>query len=165
MPNPFLRPSDPRFRKADLRDEAGKNRFAEEQQPAESAAGDDRFQATADTDPRPFRPRYDVQQEPRTRLLTSLGVAGWMAASLGAASLTGLIDSGWICPLLGVAPAAAGWLLARQDLEAIESGAIDSSASRGTRRAHWLALTALVAALAITIGMIFLQMSLLPEGL
>jgi hypothetical protein len=55
--------------------------------------------------------------------------------------------------------------LAHFDLKAIETGAIDASAHRLTRRGLWLGVTALVACLAATVGMIFLERGLLPESL
>lgn len=165
MSNPILRPNDPRFQRPTLQDAEGKNRFAETAEVAAEVVGNEPFAPPADGEARPFVPQYEEQQQPRAGLLLLLALLGWAGAALGVVSLTGLYDSGWICPLLAIAPAAAAWLLAHQDLRAIEVGAIGSAAYRATRRAHWLGATALAAALATTIGMILLARNFLPEGL
>jgi len=165
MSNPLLRPGDERFRRPQLADEQGKNPFAEAGGPQGQAAAADAFAVSGAEDARPYVPQYGVQQEPRPRLLLALGSLGWLGALLGGVSLVGLYDTGWICPLLGVGPAAAGWLLAHSDLKAIEAGAIDASAHRLVSRGLWLGVTALVACLAATVGMIFLERGLLPESL
>ena len=51
---------------------------------------------------------------------------------VGAVSMTGLFAIGWMAPLLGAGPAAAGWLLAHEDLNAIRLGAIAAEATKGT---------------------------------
>jgi hypothetical protein len=165
MSNPLLRPNDGRFQPPNLADEEGKNPFAEAESPQGESGGTDVYAATAAGDARPYVPQYDVQQEARPRLLLSLSGLGWLGGLLGGVSLVGLYDTGWICPLLGVGPAAAGWLLAHSDLKAIEAGAMDASAHRQAHRALWLGVTALVACLAATVGMIFLERGLLPESL
>jgi hypothetical protein len=120
------------------------------------------YGATSD-DPRPYTPQYASQQRPRYRLLLIFGALGWGAAVIGAVSLTGAFDIGWIAPLLGAGPAAAGWLLAHEDLKAIRLGAISSDAQQPTRHAFWLGLTGLIACLSVVAGMIAQQMHALPD--
>jgi hypothetical protein len=165
MSNPLLRPGEGRFERLKLADGRGKNPFAEPDQAQGNSAAEGVFAVAGAEDARPYVPQYDAQQEPRPRLLLLLGGLGWTGALLGGVSLVGIYDTGWVCPLLGVFPAAAGWLLAHFDLKAIETGAIDASAHRLTRRGLWLGVTALVACLAATVGMIFLERGLLPESL
>src|SRR2546423_838584 len=117
MSNPLLRPNDPRFQKPDIRDEVGKNRFGESDQPADAAASDGNYAASAADKERPFVPRYEVQQQPRTGLLLLLGGLAWAAAVVGVASLAGLLSLGWISPLLGAGPGAIAWLLAHAELK------------------------------------------------
>src|SRR2546423_975245 len=108
MSNPLLRPNDPRFQKPDIHDTDGKNRFGDSGKEQSPAPGSDGFYAATTTDEaRPFVPQYQVQQQSRPRLLFTLAGVGWAAACIGAVSLTGLFDFGWISPLLGVVPAGA----------------------------------------------------------
>src|SRR5262245_35755601 len=103
MSNPLLRPNDPRFQKRDIRDAEGKNKFAEAGDEANSPeTGRDVYAAVAGDDVRPFVPKYEVQQRSRARLLLFLGGLGWAAALVGATSLAGLFDIGWLSPLLGI---------------------------------------------------------------
>jgi hypothetical protein len=112
---------------------------------------------------RPFVPQFEVQQRSRATLLFWLGGFGWFAAALGAISFTGVFDIGWVSPLLGLAPAAAAWFLAYEDLKAIRVGAIDAAARPRTWHAYWLGLTGLVACAAIIGAMIYHQMRFLPD--
>jgi hypothetical protein len=162
MSNPLLRPNDPRFQKTDVHDAEGKNRFGESEQ-REEVAPSDIYAAAATDEARPFAPQYEVQQRSRATLLLWLGGLGWFAASLGAVSYTGLFDIGWVAPLLGLAPAAAAWFLAYEDLKAIRVGAIDEAALSPTRHAFWLGVSGLVACAAIIAAMIYHQMRFLPD--
>ena len=83
----------------------------------------------------------ETQQQPRTALLLLLGGLAWAAAGVGVMSLAGLFGLGWISPLLGLGPGAAGWLLAHSELKAIGLGAISADAATQTRHAYWLGLT------------------------
>jgi hypothetical protein len=163
MSNPLLRPNDPRFQKPDVRDEAGQNRFAENEQATNPAAGEDVFAAAAVDDARPFVPRYEAQQQPRTPLLFLLGGLGWAAAAIGAISLTGVFDLGWISPLIGIGPAAAAWFLGYGELSAIHLGAITEDARSQTQYALWLGITALLACFAVVAAMLYRQMHFLPD--
>jgi hypothetical protein len=162
MSNPLLRPNDPRFQRPDIRDDVGKNRFGEGQQPA-SADGGDQYAAAGSADERPFVPKYEVQQQPRTALLFLLGGLAWAAAVVGAGSLAGLIGFGWISPLIGAVPGAAAWVLAHGELKAIGAGAIATEARSQTRHAYWLGLTGLVLCAAIVAAMIYRRMNFLPD--
>jgi hypothetical protein len=164
MSNPLLRPNDPRFRKPDIRDAEGKNQFADGRHPADEAQTKaDLYAAAATDDPRPYEPKYEVHQQPRSGLLLVLGSVGWVGAVMGTLSLIGIFDSGWICPLLGLGPAAAAWLLGYEDLKAIEVGALDEPARPETRLATWIGFLALVACLSIVGWMIYRQMNFLPD--
>jgi hypothetical protein len=164
MSNPLLRPNDPRFRKAPLEDVTGKNPFAEGQ-PVSAAApsSDDLFAPSGGEEARPFQPQYVAQQQSRAGLYLVLACLGWVGAVLGAASLAGLFGAGWICPLLGTAPAAAAWLLAYEELKAIGVGAIDSGARPRARLAMIVGLFSLAGCLAVVGSMIYRQMNFLPE--
>jgi hypothetical protein len=164
MSNPLLRPNDPRFRKGEIADAQGKNRFGEEAQPSGAPQEENAIYAvSAGDEARPYAPQYEVQQAPRSALLLLMAALGWVGAIIGAISSTGIITSGWICPLLGAAPAAAAWLLAHEDLKALHLGAIDATARPQTRLALWLGASALIACLAITGSMIYRGLSFLPD--
>jgi hypothetical protein len=164
MSNPLLRPNDPRFRRAPIEDAAGKNPFAEGQ-PASAGApsSDDLFAPSGGADARPFQPQYLAQQPARAGLFIVLACLGWMGAVLGAASLAGLFTAGWICPLLGAAPAAAAWLLAYEELKSIKLGAIDVVHRPRSRLAMVLGLSSFAACLAVVGSMVYRQMNFLPE--
>jgi hypothetical protein len=166
MSNPLLRPNDPRFRQPELRDEAGKNRFADEAavQEGVEALGGDAFAAPGE-EARPFDPRFEAQQPPRTGLLFVLGGLGWIGVAFGVLALLGMTETGWICPLLGLGPAAASLLLAREDLKAIRLGAMEERHRPATRLACWIGLIGLVACAAIVGSMIYRQMAFLPDVL
>ena len=164
MSNPLFRPNDPRFRKGEIVDPEGKNRFGDVAQPP--AAPEDKdaiYAASAGDDARPYAPQYEVQQAPRSGLLLLMAALGWAGAIIGAVSITGIFASGWICPLLGAAPAAAAWLLAHEDLKALSLGAIDPAARPQTRLAIWLGASALAACVAIVGSMIYRGLSFLPD--
>jgi hypothetical protein len=165
MSNPLLRPNDPRFAKPSIQDEAGKNRFGDDQPAAGPAEGGELFAAAASEEPRPYVPKYEAQQAPRTRLLTLLAAIGWGCGLGGAISLTGWLMMGWLLPLLGIGFAMTAWQLAYQDLKAIESGAIDASARPRTRHAFWLGLLGLLICLSVVAAMLWRQMALLPDFL
>src|SRR5205814_10361373 len=112
---------------------------------------------------RPFVPRYEVQQQPRTGLLLLLGGLAWAAAVVGVASLAGLLSLGWISPLLGAGPGAIAWLLAHAELKAIRVGAIAAEARSQTRHAFWLGLSGLLICLAIVAAMIYRRMNFFPD--
>src|SRR5262245_31350441 len=163
MSNPLLRPNDPRFKRTDVRDAAGRNPFAEGDQALEqSKTGDGVFSAGATDDARPFAPQYEAQQQSRAGLLLFLGGMGWGTALVGAVSIAGLFDLGLISPLLGVGPAAVAWLMARGELQSIENGAMDPADRPRVRHAFWLGLTAFIACLAVVTAMIYRQMNFLP---
>ena len=166
MSNPLLKPNDSRFHPLELRDEAGQNRFAEESAaPAgvDSKPGD--AFATASDDARPFEPRYEAHQAPRTALLYLLGGMAWTGAAIGVVALSGLIPAGWICPLLGIAPAGAASFLAWEDLKAIRTGAMAAEVRPATRLAMWIGLLGLLACAAIVGSMIYGEMPFLPDVL
>lgn len=165
MSNPLLKPNDPRFRQPAMRDEAGTNRFGEEvEQGSEGRPGGDAF-ATASGDARPYDPQYEVQQPARSGMLFVLGGLGWIGAAVGVLALLEWTATGWICPLLGLGPAAAAALLAWEDLKAIRAGAMADQNRLATRLALWCGLLALVACAAIVGSMIFRQMAFLPDVL
>jgi hypothetical protein len=166
MSNPLLKPEDPRFRKPELRDEAGQNRFAEEEaaKAGEDSKSGDAF-ATASGDARPFDPRYEAHQTPRTALLYLLDGMAWTGAAVGVIALSGVIPAGWIFPLLGIAPAGAAWLLAWDDIKAIRTGAMAAEARPATRLAMWIGLLGLFACASIVGSMIYREMPFLPDVL
>ena len=164
MSNPLLKPNDPRFRKEDLVDAEGKNRFGDETKSSAAAKDDQAVYAASVTDEaRPYAPQYEAQQASRAGLLLLMAALGWAGALIGAVSITGIFASGWICPLLGAAPAAAAWLLAHEDLKALSLGAIDPAARPQTRLAIWLGASALFACLGIVASMIYRGLSFLPD--
>jgi hypothetical protein len=172
MPNPLIKPNDPRFNKPLLADEQGKNPFAEPlaEKATTTGRGSDSaqeanvFAAAAPGDEnRPYVPAYTAQQQPRVGLLLTLGILGWAASIPGAISLAGLWDIGWLAPLLGLGPAGACWLLAYEDLRAIRVGAIAAEAYRPTRHAFWLGITGLLACGGVVGAMIFRKMNFLPD--
>jgi len=167
MSNPLLRPNDPRFRQPELRDEAGQNRFADEGTLAtgENAERAGPFAAAAEGESRPFSPRYEAQQPPRTGLLYLLGGLGWAGAGVGVLALLDIAAVGWIAPLLGLGPAGAAWLLAWEDLKAIRVGAMTEEARAGVRLAMWIGLGACIACAAIVGSMIYREMTFLPDVL
>jgi len=164
MSNPLLKPNDPRFQKSDVRDPEGKNRFGDgSPQPNAPTASGDVFSAAATDEARPFVPKYAVQQHSRPTLLFVLGGVGWGAAAVGAFSLTGWFDFGWISPLLGVVPAGAAWLLAHEELKAISAGVIAEQARDKSRHAYWLGLMGLLMCLAVIAAMIYRGLHFLPN--
>lgn len=166
MSNPLLRPNDPKFQRPDLRDEAGQNRFSEDSAPeADPPAETANNYATAAGDVRPFEPRYEVQQQARTGLFYLLGGLGYAGMAVGLLALLRIFTTGWIAPLLGLAPAAAAWLLAWEDLKAIRAGAIAEDARPGLRLAMWLGLLAFFACASVVASMIYREMTFLPDVL
>jgi hypothetical protein len=166
MSNPLLRPNDPRFQRPELRDEAGQNRFTDDSAPpADSSAEAGDTYAGASDDARPFVPRYEAQQPARTGFLFLLGSLGYLGVAVGVLALLGLFTTGWIAPLLGLAPSAAAWLLAWEDLKAIRTGAIAEEARPGVRLAMWLGLLAFFACVAVVASMIYREMTFLPDVL
>jgi hypothetical protein len=163
MSNPLLRPNDPRFQKPEIRDASGQNRFGESQQPEADSPSESQYAAGASDVERPFVPRYEVQQQPRTALLLLLGGLAWAAAVVGVGSLGGLVSLGWISPLIGAGPGAVALALAYAELKAIQAGAIRADAQSQTRHAFWLALSGLLLCLAIVAAMIYRRMSFLPD--
>jgi hypothetical protein len=164
MSNPLLRPNDPRFHKPDIRDQQGKNLFGDgqaEQKPP--SGGEDIYSAATTDEARPFVPQYQVQQHSRPTLLFILAGVGWAAAVVGAISLAGFFDFGWISPLLGVVPAGAAWLLAYEELKAIAAGVIASEAREKSRHAYWLGLMGLILCLAMIAAMIYRGLNFLPQ--
>jgi hypothetical protein len=163
MSNPLLKPNDPRFQKPEVRDPEGQNRFSDgSQRQNPPTASEDLFAAATD-EARPFIPKYEVQQHSRPTLLFVLGGVGWGAAGVGAFSLTGWFDFGWISPLLGVVPAGAAWLLAHEELKAISAGVIADQAREKSRHAYWLGLTGLIMSLAVIAAMIYRGLHFLPN--
>ncbi len=164
MSNPLLKPNDPRFQKSDVRDLHGTNRFSDGSPPqTPHAASEGVFSAAATDEARPFVPKYEVQQHSRPTLLFVLGGVGWGAAGVGAFSLTGWFDFGWISPLLGVVPAGAAWLLAHEELKAISAGVIAEQARPKARHAYWLGLMGLIMCLATIAAMIYRGLHFLPN--
>jgi hypothetical protein len=152
--NPLIRPNDPRFTRPPLRDAEGNNVFADPDAPvaAEPADGgslpakvvepaeSNFFAAPAaqPTDEPAYQPQYETTHPHRGILLLVLSIVGLA----GSGSLL-LIVAGSIFGLMGLAaiiPAAAAWLLGRQDLKAMRQGAIDASGLVQTSLAMWLGL-------------------------
>ena|SRR5438874_1233908 len=164
MSNPLLKPNDPRFQKPDLRNPEGKNRFADgsqEQKPP--ASSEDIFSAAATDEARPFTPKYEAQLHTRPILLFVLSGVGWGAAFVGAFSLTGWFNFGWISPLLGVVPAGAAWFLAHEELKAISAGVISPQAREKSLHAYWLGLMGLIMCVAVISTMIYRGFHFLPD--
>jgi hypothetical protein len=166
MSNPLLRPNDPRFQRPELRDEAGQNRFTDDSEPQTDAppAAVNNFAAAAGEE-RPFQPRYEAQQPARTGLLYLLGGLGFAGMAVGLLALLRVFTTGWIAPLLGLAPSAAAWLLAWEDLKAIRTGAIGEESRPGVLLAMWLGLEAFFACVAVVASMIYREMTFLPDVL
>ena len=164
MSNPLLNPNDGRFRKPQIAGSGEQNPFTDPEAATGRAPshGESLYGSSAD-DPQPYLPHYVAQQRPRYPLLLVLGGLGWGAAVVGAVSMTGIFEVGWMAPLLGAGPTAAGWLLANEDLKAIRGGAISAVAGGPTRHAFWLGLTGFLACLAVVGGMIAQQMHALPD--
>ncbi|HEY2414426.1 MAG TPA: hypothetical protein VGI40_19430 [Pirellulaceae bacterium] len=168
MSNPLLNPNDPRFQRPEILDAAGKNPFADQNSPPDQAPPDqtkqtgDVYAAAAADDAKPFAAQFPIQQTSRAGLLLFLGGIGWGAAAVGALAFTGWFDAGWLSPLLGLGPAGAAWLLAHEELKAIQAGAISAAAQPQARHAFWLGLTGLIACIGIFVAMICWEMRLLP---
>src|SRR5262245_56813297 len=108
MSNPLLRPNDPRFRKPEVRDEAGQNQFGDERPAADAKpAGDSVFAAAAVEEARPYVPRYEAQQSARGGLLMLMAGMGLGCGLIGMIALLGILPLGWVFPLLGLGPSAA----------------------------------------------------------
>jgi hypothetical protein len=166
MSNPLLRPNDPRFQRPELRDDAGQNRFTDASDPTpDTPAAAANNYAAAGGEARPFQPRYDAQQPARTGLLYLLGGLGLAGMAVGLLALLRIFTTGWIAPLLGLAPAAAAWLLAWEDLKAIRIGAIGEQSRPGVRLALWLGLVGFFACAAVVASMIYREMTFLPDVL
>jgi hypothetical protein len=164
MSNPLLKPNDPRFQKPEIRDPAGKNPFTDGSQAQNSPkASGDAFAPAATDEVRPFVPKYQAQEHSRPTLLFVLAGVGWGAAVIGAISLSGWFDFGWISPLLGVVPAGAAWLLAHEELKAIAAGVIAQQAREKSRHAYWLGLMGLIMCLAVIAAMIYRGLHFLPD--
>ena len=163
MSNPLIHPDDPRFQRRNVLDAAEKNPFADEVGPTrDRAPAGDVYTTSVDGDAQPFAAQYPVQQISRARLLMFLGGVGWGAAAVGALSFTGWFDAGWLCPLIGIAPSAAAWLLAHEELKAVRLGAINSEAQPQAKQAFWLGATGVLACVGVLAAMIAWEMRLLP---
>ncbi len=165
MSNPLLRPNDPRFQRPEIPAAGGKNPFGDDaaSNTTEPGKTTDVYAAATAAEPQPYTARYPVQQHSRAQLLIFLGGVGWGAAAVGVFSFTGWFDSGWLSPLLGMAPAGAAWFLAHEELKAIRAGAIAAAAARPARHAFWLGVTGLIACLAVVSTMIYREMNVLPS--
>jgi hypothetical protein len=163
MSNPLLKPNDPRFQKADIRDPEGKNRFADGSQQQPSVGSEDLFAAAVTDEARPFVPKYEAQLHSRPVLLFVLAGFGWGTAVVGAVSLTGWFNFGWISPLLGVIPAGAAWFLAHEELKAVSAGVIAPQAREKSLHAYWLGLMGLIMCVAVISTMIYRGFHFLPD--
>ncbi len=165
MSNPLLRPNDPRFQRPEIPAASGQNPFGEDAAATTADSGKDAgvYAAATSDEPLPYTARYPVQQHSRAQLLVFLGGVGWGAAAVGVFSFTGWFDSGWLSPLIGMAPAGAAWFLAHEELKAIRAGAIAAAAARPASHAFWLGVTGLIACLAVFSTMIYRQMNALPS--
>lgn len=164
MSNPLLNPKDGRFRKPQIGGGGAQNPFSDPDAATKPPTSQESsLYGGSTSDPQPYTPHYVAQQRARYPLLLVLGGLGWGAAVVGAVSMTGIFAVGWMAPLLGVGPTAAGWLLANEDLKAIRVGAIPSAARGPTRHAWWLGLTGLLACIGVVGGMIAQQMHALPD--
>ena len=164
MPNPLLKPGDPRFQPSQIDAQDGQNRFAD-QAASETApaANGDPYQTGAATDARPFEPHFESHQTPRLQLLIFLCIGAWLGAGLGALSLAGIFAVGWICPLLGLGPAAAASFIAYEDLKAIASGAIGEEHFAAVNKACYAGVSSLLACASVIGLMIYYQMQFLPD--
>jgi hypothetical protein len=163
MANPLLRPNDPRFQRPSVRDAGGKNPFADATTEEDPAAAEGDVYAPPDAaDARPFLPQYEAQQKPRTKVLVILSLLGWAGVGVGLVEVAG-VSLGWICPLLAIVPGAAAWIIAREDLKAIDAGAIDQSLASRIQLLFWLALMAFVLCVTIVAALVYRQVNFLPD--
>jgi hypothetical protein len=161
MSNPLLKPNDPRFQRPEVRDEAGKNRFGDEQAGEQPAAGGE-YAATGDA--RPYQPQYEAQQPARNGLLLTLAIFGGACGLVGSMSLLNVfISLGWLLPLLGLILAMSAWFLAHQDRQAARVGALAAAGLPLLNTAYWLSLLAIVLCLSVVISMIWRGLSFLPD--
>ena len=165
MSNPLLKPNDPRFQRPEVRDEAGNNRFGDEQG-GEQAAGQPAAggEFTAAVDERPYQPKYEAQQPARNGLLMTLAIFGGACGLVGSMSLLNVFVSlGWLLPLLGLILSMAAWFLAHQDRQAARVGALAAAKLPLLNTAYWLSLLAIVLCLSVVISMIWRGLSFLPD--
>jgi hypothetical protein len=166
MSNPLLRPNDPRFAKPSITDDAGQNRFGDNEQETDEQSPADVFAAPPAADQElPYQPRYETTAPSRGGWLVGLATLGIAGVLVGGFSLTGLAMTGWIWPLLGSVASVAAWLLAHSDLAEMRSGGRDESGRTTTRVAMWLGIFGLVLCAVAIGGMIWWGLSLLPDFL
>ena len=180
MSNPLLRPNDPRFQRAPLRDAAGNNVFADPDAPVPAAAADgaplparvveptadDVFASPTalDAGQPSYQPIYETTHPHRGTLLLVLALLGLAGNGPFLLLLAG--TSFGLLGLLAIVPAATAFLLARADLAALRQGAIDP-AGRSKTALAWgvgLAATAIYAAALAAIGLsIYFEMLVLVQ--
>lgn len=163
MSNPYLRPKDPRFSRPSVTNADGKNRFADGDQ-SPTAAGnstDNLFAAGPSTADQPYQPRYEATVQSRGIFLLVLAILGIAGVGTGMSSVVGW-SLGWIFPLLATVSSTTAWLLAYQDLQTMQSGAMENSGETMTRISLWLGLAGIVAGLGSVGAMIWLGLGLLP---
>lgn len=165
MSNPILKPNDPRFTKPPLVDATGKNRFGDQEQAeAKEEKPADVFTVTpGSAGEQPYQPRFETTARSRGGVLLVVALLGVAGVAAGAASISGLLVTGWIFPLGGIVASAAAWLLAYSDLQEMKHGGRDPSGWVSTQLAMWLGIAGLVFCLAAVGAMIWWGLSLLPD--
>jgi hypothetical protein len=133
MSNPLLQP-DGRFRRANVADEQGRNRFADEQGAASPENVSNHILAAplgGDATPG-YQPRYQVSWSHRGPLVAWLGVIGCGLSWMLLLAFTRFTYLGLAASLFGVALSLATAVIAYQDLKGMSLGAIDLAGRSAT---------------------------------
>ncbi|MCI0357281.1 MAG: hypothetical protein L0211_02205 [Planctomycetaceae bacterium] len=167
MSNPLLNP-DPRFQKPPPIDAAGQNHFADQEtdeaeQSTDASAAPSAFEPSSASSERPFEPRYVATAQSRETFLLILAFVGLAGAACGATSITGILVTGWLLPLVAVFAAGPAWVLAFKDLGEMHLGGRNDSGRSPTMLALWLGVGGMLACIASVVWMIILEMGPLPD--
>jgi hypothetical protein len=161
---PFQYPKHPRSELRDpFHDERGRNPFADAGDTPAPVA-DDPYAAPATSDGVAQRPDAHLPIYPqRGRLVLRLGGVGLLAAVLGTCGMTALVFLAgalefalWACVfgllLIAAVFSAAGWLIGRDDLRALQAGAMAPDGLAPTRRGYrWAAIGTLLTCAALAL--------------
>jgi hypothetical protein len=137
MSNPLLQPND-RFRRPDLVDPEGRNRFAESQEALEAKEAGDMLASPGEHDT--YQPRYTAALPHRGRFIATLGAVGFCASWLLVLSFTSWVLLGVAASLFGIVLSIAAAVLVFRDLKVMSLGAVDPTGRDATLLGFRLAL-------------------------